>query len=70
MTIRSRIFNICECTRSLIDSIKPDFYPQLEQFQADKKVELTGITESTATDTTHETLARAVDDGLWDVVMG
>lgn len=44
-------------------------YPRLKRLQADGKIELTGITEATATDTTHETLIQAVDDGLWDVVM-
>lgn len=44
-------------------------YPRLERLQQDGTIRLVGITEATATDTTHEMLTRAVDDGIWDVVM-
>lgn len=44
-------------------------YPELRRLQAAGKVRFLGLTEQFVGDTRHQTLARAVPDGLFDVVM-
>ena len=60
-----------------LHGVSPDDYayaaetlgPRLEELKDAGKIRCAGITEATASDTSHEMLSRAVEDDLWDVVM-
>jgi L-galactose dehydrogenase len=51
------------------DYLVQDVYPTLEKAREAGKIRSIGITEMFNEDMEHQTLARSVDDGLWDVVM-
>ena len=46
-----------------------ELYPQMERLKEEGKIRFIGITETVSSDPEHDMLARAVDDGMWDVVM-
>jgi len=51
------------------DYLVADVYPTLEKAREAGKIRSIGITEMFNEDMGHQTLSRAVSDGLWDVVM-
>ncbi len=60
-----------------LHGLKPDQYdyyqqeilPALEDLRQEGKIRFTGVTENWSGDLSHKMLARAVQDGLWDVIM-
>ena len=60
-----------------LHGLKPDQYdyyrqeilPAMEDLRQEGKIRFTGVTENWSGDLTHKMLARAVEDGCWDVIM-
>ncbi len=63
------IYNLHGVVPQDYDYLVQDVYPTLEKARDAGKIRSIGITEMFNEDMGHQTLARAVDDGLWDVVM-
>lgn len=55
--------------RDIYDAAVERFIPVLEKARQAGKIRFTGVTEGFESDTTHQMLARAVQDDCWDVVM-
>jgi len=63
------IFQLHTVPPSAYDHVRDVIAPALLREKERGKFRFLGITEMAATDFEHETLVRAVPDGLWDVVM-
>lgn len=63
------VYNLHGVVPQDYDYLVQDIYPTLEKAREAGKIRSIGITEMFNEDMGHQTLARAVDDGLWDVVM-
>ncbi len=63
------IYHVASVRPEDYDYVVQELLPTLQRFQQEGKVRFLGISEKFDTDTQHEMLARAVTDGLWDVIM-
>ena len=60
-----------------LHGLKPDQYdyysneilPAMQDLQRDGKIRFLGVTENWSVDLEHRMLARAIEDGVWDVIM-
>lgn len=63
------IYHLHGVTTEEYEYAKEELYPRMERLKEEGKIRFTGITESVSSDPGHDTLTRAVDDDLWDVLM-
>lgn len=68
-TDRVDLFNLHGVQPGHYDYCAEVLVPELKRLQAAGKIRFLGLTEQFGRDTRHETLGRAVPDGLFDVVM-
>lgn len=63
------IYHLHGVTLDEYEHAAEELYPRMKQLEEEGKIRFAGITESVSSDPSHNMLAQAVDDGLWDVIM-
>lgn len=63
------IYHVHGISPAQYETAKNDVYPVLENMRRKGKIRYIGITEHFGSDPAHAMLTRAVNDGIWDVIM-